>query len=48
MNRDVLLPALRALEEPLGELEHALECGDAGAVAAWLGRAAAWRRRIDA
>ena len=48
MNRDVLLPALRALEEPLGELEHALECGDAGAVAAWLGRGAAWRRRIDA
>jgi len=48
MNRDLLLPALRALEEPLGELERALECGDARALAAWLGRAAAWRRRLDA
>ena len=46
MNRDVLLPALRALEEPLGELERALENGDATAVAAWLTRAAEWRRRI--
>ena len=48
MNRDLLLPALRALEEPLGELERALECGDARALAEWLGRAAAWRRRLDA
>jgi len=48
MNRDVLLPALRALEEPLGELERALEIGDAAAVSAWLARAAAWRRGIGA
>ena len=48
MNRDMLLPVLRELEEPLGELERALECGDAEVVAAWLARAAAWRRRIDA
>ena len=46
MNRDVLLPALRSLEEPLGELERALEKGDATTVAAWLARAAAWRRSI--
>src|SRR5216683_2960456 len=38
MNRDELLPALRALEEPLGELQRALEVGDAAAVTAWLGR----------
>jgi prephenate dehydrogenase len=48
MNRDFLLPVLRALEEPLGELERALEQGDSGAVLAWLARAAEWRRRIDA
>lgn len=47
MNRDELLPALRRLEEPLGELEHALETGDAPALAAWLGRAAAWRRGLE-
>jgi prephenate dehydrogenase len=46
MNRDVLLPALRSLEEPLGELQRALEQGDARTVAAWLGRAAEWRRSI--
>lgn len=46
MNRDVLLPALRALEEPLAELERALEQGDAPSVAAWLARGAEWRRRI--
>jgi prephenate dehydrogenase len=48
MNRDELLPALRALEEPLGELERALETADAAAVTAWLARAAAWRRGLDA
>jgi prephenate dehydrogenase len=48
MNRDELLPALRALEEPLGQLERALEAGDAGALAAWLGRGAEWRKRLDA
>jgi prephenate dehydrogenase len=48
MNRDELLPALRALEESLGSVERALEIGDAAAVTAWLTRAAAWRRRIGA
>jgi prephenate dehydrogenase len=47
MNRDEVLPALRALEEPLGELERSLETGDAAALTAWLGAASAWRRRID-
>src|SRR5712664_962035 len=46
MNRDELLPALRALEESLGTVEHALEVGDATALTAWLTRAATWRRRI--
>jgi prephenate dehydrogenase len=46
MNRDVLLPALRSLEESLGELERALEEGDVAAVSAWLGRAAQWRRGL--
>ena len=48
MNRDQLLPALRALEEPLGQLERALEAGDAAALTSWLTRAADWRRRLDA
>jgi prephenate dehydrogenase len=47
MNRDALLPVLRGLEEPLGELERGLEEGDPIAVEAWLGRAAAWRRGIE-
>jgi prephenate dehydrogenase len=47
MNRDELLPALRALEEPLGELERALEAGDVRRLTAWLGRGAEWRRRLD-
>jgi len=46
MNRDEVLPALRALEESLGTVERALEVGDAGALTAWLTRAATWRRRI--
>jgi prephenate dehydrogenase len=46
MNRDVLLPALRALEEPLGELSRALEQGDAPTVTAWLTRGSEWRRAI--
>src|SRR5437016_2615682 len=46
MNRDEILPALRVLEESLGTVERALEVGDAGALSAWLERAAAWRRRI--
>jgi prephenate dehydrogenase len=48
LNRDRILEALRNVEEPLGELERALEVGDARALEAWLGRAAAWRRGIDA
>ncbi|HYT04917.1 MAG TPA: prephenate dehydrogenase/arogenate dehydrogenase family protein [Gemmatimonadales bacterium] len=48
MNRDELLPALRSLEGPLGELERALETGDAAALTAWLARATEWRRRLDA
>ena len=45
MNRDEILPALRALEESLGTVERALEVGDAAALRAWLIRAAEWRRR---
>jgi len=48
MNRDELLPALRSLEEPLGDLERALEAGDAARLAGWLAGAAEWRRRLDA
>lgn len=47
MNRDELLPALRALEESLGTAERALEMGDAAALRGWLTRAADWRRRIE-
>ena len=46
MNRDEVLPALRALEESLGTVERALEVGDATALNDWLTRAAAWRRRL--
>jgi len=46
MNRDEILPALRALEESLGTVERALETGDAGALTEWLTRAASWRRRL--
>jgi len=46
MNRDEILPALRALEESLGTVERALETGDAAALTEWLTRAAAWRRRL--
>src|SRR5947208_12552124 len=46
MNRDEILPALRALEESLGTVERALEVGDASALSAWLARAGTWRRRI--
>jgi prephenate dehydrogenase len=48
LNRDEVLPALRALEEPLGQVERALEAGDAPALRAWLARAAAWRSGLDA
>jgi prephenate dehydrogenase len=47
MNRDEVLPALRALEEPLGELERALETADAVTLTRWLARAAEWRRKAD-
>ena len=46
MNRDEVLPALRALEEPLGAVERALEAGDGPALTGWLTRAAEWRRRV--
>ena len=46
MNRDEILPALRALEESLGTVERALEVGDATALTDWLTRAATWRRRL--
>lgn len=46
MNRDEVLPALRALEESLGTVERALEVGDAAALTEWLTRAAVWRRRL--
>ncbi|HEV8381081.1 MAG TPA: prephenate dehydrogenase/arogenate dehydrogenase family protein [Gemmatimonadales bacterium] len=46
MNRDEVLPALRALEESLGTVERALEVGDAAELTAWLTRAATWRRRL--
>jgi prephenate dehydrogenase len=46
MNRDEILPALRALEESLGTVERALETGDAAALTAWLTSAATWRRRL--
>ena len=47
MNRDEVLPALRALEEPLGAVERALESGDGPALTAWLTQAADWRRRVE-
>lgn len=47
MNRDEVLPALRALEEPLGAVERALEAGDGPALTAWLTVAADWRRRVE-
>jgi cyclohexadieny/prephenate dehydrogenase len=47
MNRDEVLAVLRALEEPLGAVERALEAGDAAALHAWLGRGAEWRRRVE-
>jgi len=47
MNRDQVLPALRALEEPLGAVERALEAGDGPALTGWLARAAEWRRRVE-
>ncbi|HXQ29504.1 MAG TPA: prephenate dehydrogenase/arogenate dehydrogenase family protein [Gemmatimonadales bacterium] len=47
MNRDALLPVLRGLEEPLGELERGLEEGDPIAVEAWLAKGAVWRRGVD-
>jgi prephenate dehydrogenase len=47
LNRDELLPALRSLEQPLGEIERALETGDARAVYDWLAAAAQWRQGIE-
>ena len=47
MNRDVLLPELRTLREPLNELERALEAGDAAAVTRWLEAGSRWRRGVE-
>jgi len=47
LNRDAVLPALRALVEPLGELERALEAGDRETVKTWLARGSEWRRGLD-
>lgn len=47
MNRDEVLPALRALEEPLGAVERALAAGDGAALTAWLTQAADWRRQVE-
>jgi prephenate dehydrogenase len=47
LNRDAILPVLRALEEPLGELERALEAGDRERVLAWLSQGSQWRRGLD-
>jgi prephenate dehydrogenase len=46
LNRDEVLPVLRGLEEPLGELQRALESGDEEAVQEWLAGAARWRRGL--
>lgn len=46
LNRDRVLPALRAFEEPLGEIERALETGNAAALERWLATAAEWRRAV--
>lgn len=46
LNRDRVLPAVRALEEPLGDVERALETGDAAALEELLRRAADWRRGL--
>jgi prephenate dehydrogenase len=47
MNRDVLLPEVRALSEPLAELEQALETNDATRLARWLEAGSRWRRAVD-
>jgi prephenate dehydrogenase len=47
MNRDVVLPELAALHEPLAELERALQSGDADAVARWLEKGSQWRRSVE-
>lgn len=47
MNKDVLLPELRTLHDPLKELERALEAADAAAVTRWLEQGARWRRGLD-
>lgn len=47
MNRDAVVPALHALEEPLAQLAQALAAGDVAAVRRWLAQAAEWRRSLD-
>ncbi|HUL49473.1 MAG TPA: prephenate dehydrogenase/arogenate dehydrogenase family protein [Gemmatimonadales bacterium] len=47
MNRDEVVPLLRALEEPLADLARALEQGDAARVLEWFRTAAEWRRGLE-
>jgi len=47
MNRDEILPVLRALEEPLGELERASRRGTPGPDRVAQPRAR-WRRQAEA
>ncbi len=47
MNRDEVVPLLRALEEPLADLARALEQGDAPRVLEWFRAAAEWRRGLE-
>ena len=47
MNRDVLLPELRTLRQPLDDLERALDAGDAAAIMRWLEAGARWRRGVE-
>lgn len=47
MNRDMLLPEVRALHEPLAELERCLEAGDAAGLTRWLEAGSNWRRAVD-
>lgn len=47
MNKDVLLPELRTLREPLAELERALDAGDTAAITKWLEGGSRWRRSVE-
>ena len=47
LNRSAVMESLDALERSIGSLKHALADDDAEAVAAWLERAAKFRRRLS-